>query len=387
MRILMVHPHDIHSSVEPWTRRVKSLAEEFAKSGHEVRLVYFPLKKRDPTNSSNNLYEEFVFNRNCSFTNFIKNTVKLIKLAEWSDVMHFQKCHHYASIPTVIAAYIKKKPLHYDWDDWEEMIWYESCGRGLHSLFIGFSFRILERFLPVFADSVSVASHHLRTLALKYGVNEDRICLAPVGVDSKEFNPSVASGNIKDNYNIKGNLVLYVGQLHGAQYIELLIKAAKSVLEQRKDTTFMIVGEGVMERDLRILTRDLGIDDKVIFTGSVSHGQIPAYINAADVCVAPFRDTLVTRCKSPLKIVEYCSCAKAIVASNVGEVRRMLGGVAVLVEPGNFQALSEGILRLLNEKQLRANLGKFARLRVEKHYNWANTAGAIFSLYQRICIK
>ena len=53
------------------------------------------------------------------------------------------------------------------------------------------------------------------------------------------------------------------------------------------------------------------------------------YHIAADICVVPFRDTKVTCCKSPLKIVKYMAMGKAIVASNVGEVRRMLGGVAV----------------------------------------------------------
>jgi glycosyltransferase involved in cell wall biosynthesis len=65
----------------------------------------------------------------------------------------------------------------------------------------------------------------------------------------------------------------------------------------------MIVGEGFMERSLRNLTYELGIQDKVIFTGAVPHDKIPQYISAADICVAPFRDTKVSRCKSPLKIV------------------------------------------------------------------------------------
>jgi glycosyltransferase involved in cell wall biosynthesis len=95
----------------------------------------------------------------------------------------------------------------------------------------------------------------------------------------------------------------------------------------------MIVGEGFLEKSLRELVKDLGIEDKVIFTGSVPHHKIPEYISSADICVAPFRDTKVTRCKSPLKIVEYMAMGKAIVAGNVGEVRRLLGGIGILVEP------------------------------------------------------
>ena len=47
MKILMIHPHDIYSVSEPWTIRITSIAHEFVKKGHEVKLVYFPLGKHE----------------------------------------------------------------------------------------------------------------------------------------------------------------------------------------------------------------------------------------------------------------------------------------------------------------------------------------------------
>jgi len=179
-------------------------------------------------------------------------------------------------------------------------------------------------------------------------------------------------------------MVLYIGQLHGAQYIDLFIKAAKEVLSKNTEVVFMIVGEGFMERNLRDLALRLGISDKVIFTGAVAHNEIPRYIAAADVCVAAFKDTKVTRCKSPLKIAEYMACGKAVVASNVGEVRRMLGGVGILVDPDDANSLAEGILRIIGDKDLGDRLGKFARIRVEEKYNWVKTTANLFVAYQKI---
>lgn len=382
MRILMVHPHDIYSPVEPWTRRIKSLAIELVKNGHEVKLVYFPLS------NNGNLklhfldgYEVIPLSRYPSSIVFLKNILKFINLGKWADIIHFQKCHHYAAIPAIITAYLNSKPLHYDWDDWEEMIWYESCGRNLHSKFIGFSFRILERFLPTLSDTVSVSSEYLKNLALNFGVKRENIFSIPVGADLKQFNPGIDGNQIKKTYNITGPLVLYIGQLHGAQYIDLFIKAANTALHKKPEVFFMIVGEGFMGGQLRRLVEELGIEDKIIFTGSLSHHEIPKYIATADVCVAPFRDTKVARCKSPLKIVEYMAMGKAIVASNVGEVRSMLGGVGILVEPDSHQSLAEGILRLLRDKSLRNNLGRFARQRAERTYNWSNSASSLLKAY------
>ena len=382
MRILMVHPHDINSLVEPWTRRIKNLSEEFVKQGHEVKIAYFPISNQNSISYNLGGYEEISLDRTPSPIVFIKNILRLLKLTDWADVVHFQKCHHYAAIPAVLAAYLKRKPLHYDWDDWEEMIWYESCGKRLHSRFIGFSFKVLERFLPVLADTVSVASSTLRGLAMRFGVKEKNIYNAPVGADLETFNPSIDGAKVRKQYNIHTPLVLYIGQLHGAQYIDLFIKAANAVLHKNPGVTFMIVGEGFMEKYLRELTDELGIKDSVIFTGPVPHYIIPEYIAAADICVAPFKKTKVTRCKSPLKIVEYMAMAKPIVASNVGEVRKMLGGVGILVEPGNFHSLAEGILRLLRDKSLRDNLGRFARKRAENSYNWQKTASSLLSAFK-----
>ena len=279
MRILMIHPHDIHSSVEPWTRRIKSLASELVKDNHEVKLIYFPLSHSE--NSAPHRwdgYEVIPLNRYPSPLFFIKNTLELIKLGRWADIIHFQKCQHYASLPAVIAAYFNQKRLHYDWDDWEEMIWYESCGESLHSKFIGISFRALERLLPILSDTVSVASEYLRNLALAYGVNKNNIVLAPVGADLEKFNPHIDGKEIRRAYDIRGPLILYIGQLHGAQYIDLFISAANIVLHRRPEAIFMIVGEGFMEGSLKKACYRLGIENKIIFTGSVPHHKVPEYI-------------------------------------------------------------------------------------------------------------
>lgn len=387
MNILLVHPHDLFDKSEPWTVRILSFAREFSKNGHAVKLCYFPvLLGNNHSSLSIDGIDCIPFDRTPSPSFFLRNTRSITSLGRWADIIHFQKCHYYAALPAVIASYINKKPLHYDWDDWEEKIWYESCGKSLHSKFIGFSFKLLERLLPVLSDSVSCASDHLKELTKKFGVKEEFIFDAPVGADLDKFNLSASGNKIKEKYHILENehIVLYIGQLHGAQYVELLIKAVNIVLQKCLDVKFMIVGEGFLEQQLRKLVYDLGLEDKIIFTGAVSHDEIPFYISSASVCVAPFSDTEVTRCKSPLKIVEYMASSKAIVASNVGEVRKMLGGVGMLTAPGDYHALAKGIITLLGDSNLRKNLGLAARKRAEHKYNWSYTAANLLRAYNKI---
>ncbi len=387
MNILMVHPHDLFDRSEPWTIRIVSIARELVQAGHSVKLCYFPLLlDEEHCPKTLDLIELIPLERRPSLTAFSRNVRKLIELAGWADVVHFQKCHHYAAIPAVIAAYLKGKPLHYDWDDWEEKIWYESCGRGLHSRFIGVSFKILERVLPLLSDSVSCASEGLKQLTLRLGVKEEFVFDAPVGADLAKFTPQLCGDAIREKNGIlKGEqLVLYIGQLHGAQYVDLFIKAANIILHRCSHVKFMIVGEGFMEWKLRQMVNELGLEKKVIFTGSIAHDEIPFYTAAATVCVAPFKDTAVTRCKSPLKIVEYMASGKAIVASNVGEVSKMLGGVGILTPPGDFHAMAEAIILALGAPELRRHLQEASRRRAELKYNWAQTAASLLTAYVKI---
>ncbi|MFA6358256.1 MAG: glycosyltransferase family 4 protein [Candidatus Omnitrophota bacterium] len=387
MNILLVHPHDLFDKSEPWTIRILSIAREFVKKGHSVKLCYFPvLLSNKPSFVVIDSIECIALDRTPAPLTFIRNVRSVISLGKWADIIHFQKCHYYAALPAVIAAYFNRKPLHYDWDDWEEKIWYESCGRDLHSRFIGFSFKFLERILPLLADSVSCASNRLKELAVSFGVKDELIFDAPVGADLKKFCPGLDGQKIREKYKIlkEEYLVLYIGQLHGAQYVDLLLRAAEIVVGKQSNVKFMIVGEGFLENKLRRMALELGLTGKVIFTGAVSHQEIPFYISAASVCVAPFKDTEVTRCKSPLKIVEYMACAKAIVANNVGEVRKMLGGVAILRAPGDYPGLAEGIIYLLSNNKLRLDLGLFARIRVERKFNWSYTAENLLQAYHKI---
>ncbi|MDD5155465.1 MAG: glycosyltransferase family 4 protein [Candidatus Omnitrophica bacterium] len=382
MNILMVHPHDLYSSLEPWTVRVKKLAVEFANRGHLVKLAYFPLDPKEANREfPDNGIQVIALDRRLGLVRMIRNILRMNTAAGWADIIHFQKCYYYAALPAMIASLLKNKPVHYDWDDWETEIFYYSNPK---ERIVGEFLNIYEKLIPRVVDTVSVSSDHLRRLALSLGVSRERIVPAPVGADLERFNPQVIEehkGKIKKKYGINSYLVLYLGQLHGAQYAEIFVHTANLILRSRKDVTFMVIGEGYRLGELRELTRALGIAEHFIFTGHVSHNEIPRYLADADVCVACFEENDITKCKSPLKIVEYLACGKAIVASNVGEVRNMVGGVGVLARPGDTGSLAEGIMVLLGDAKLRESLGKAAAVRSQKKYRWAVTAENILNAY------
>lgn len=379
MKILMVHPHDIFSKEEPWTVRVRSIALEFVKKGHQVKLVYFSL---DANNASKSLMwngiKVYSLSRKLGLGNFFKNIIFLTKLAGWADVVHFQKCFYYAAVPSLIAGFFRRKHIHYDWDDWEIKIYFYSRGQ---NYLMGMFLWLLERMMPVLADTVSVSSERLKRECLRRGVPEDRIFEGHVGADLERFNPKNNGNRIKEKYGIKGVLVVYVGQLHGGQYVDLFINAASVLSKRIPDARFMIVGGGYRLDELKKYSLSIGLDGRLIFSGYVSHDDVPFYMAAADICVACFEKNDITECKSPLKIVEYLASGKPIVASNVGEIGKMIGEAGVLVEPGDSTSLADGIAKLLRDQELLLVLSKKARYRAETKYNWSDTAESLLKAY------
>ena len=379
----MIHPHDIYSSLEPWTVRITAIAEEFVKKGHEVKLVYFPLSDNERGKLRCEEFKEFETIPFGRFKwSFIKNIVKMYNLAKDADIIHFQKCFAIASLPALFAAYFRNKPIHYDWDDWELKIYQFSPP----SWSVGVYINIMEKFIPILVDTLSVSSENIKKLALKIGARKDRIVEAHVCANLEKFNPKNNGNDIKKKHNIKSSLVMYLGQLSGGQYVELLLRAIKVVCAKKQETKFIIIGGGEDLPRLKNLAKEIMVDKKVIFTGAIKYKLVPKYLAAADVVVACFEDNKLTRSKSPLKIVEYMAAGKAIVASDVGEVPRMLAGSGILTEPGNVYSLAKGILKFLEDENLRKDCEKKARKRAEEEFRWEITADNLLRAYE-IAIK
>lgn len=232
---------------------------------------------------------------------------------------------------------------------------------------LGFSDRIiavtpgiksnLEKIYNIPAEKIVVVSNGANTSLFK--PQEQEICRKELGLD------------LEDPY------VCFVGNLAPWQGIEYLVKAAPFILSRFPECRFLIVGDGVMKESLIKLCRELGVEDRFNFTGVVAYDRVPLYINASDTCTAPF--ILARNAKiglSPLKLYEYMACGKPVVASDISGVSDVLknsgGGIPVL--PENPNALSEGVLKLLENPGLRKKMGSKGLSYVTENYSWYSVA-------------
>lgn len=383
MRILLVQRFDIQNV--SCARRIAAFARELDRCGHGVVLVNFPHpeRRRDLPQLEVNLPDSVeVLDLERKGTAFFSNLRILDTRAEDVDIIHLWKSYPDAALPALHAARRTNTPVHYDWDDWEAGIARELTGSALASHLVGF----LERRVPRMVETVSVASAELRRQAIKYGVPEDRIWDAPVGADLDRFRPTAAADTDRLTSKLwsgadleNSPILVYVGQLEVATFAEQCLTVVSSI---RRPVRLLVIGGGRQLKDLRTLAWSLGINNRVAFTDYVPEDKVPAYLSRADVALAPFEDTMVTRCKSPLKIVEYMASGLPVVASDVGDVPGMLSGCGLTVPPGDTAALAAAVERLLDDQKGRNELGRMARKKAEELFSWSRIVDNLIQAYE-----
>jgi radical SAM superfamily enzyme YgiQ (UPF0313 family) len=206
-----------------------------------------------------------------------------------------------------------------------------------------------------------------------YKIPEEKIVVIGNGANIDKFSP-INKENVKKELKLDQDIsyVCFVGHLVPWQGIEYLIQAAPPILASCPNTNFLIVGDGIMKDKWIRQAKELGVNNKFIFTGNVPYEKVPLYINASDVCVAPFiKKRNMKIGLSPLKIFEYLACEKPIVSSNIPNLEFIeQQNVGILVRPEDPEELAQSIIKLMKDKKLREEMGKNGRVYVAKNHNW-----------------
>ena len=250
--------------------------------------------------------------------------------------------------------------------------------------------RRLYRLLLPRVDGFVVLTNELKQRHVEGGVPEAKILVAPDGVDLEMFGNSMSKEDARKELGLSwGNKIIgYAGQLHtmGAEKgIDDLIRALKIIRGQREDVILCLVGgpEEMFTKYLEMAKKEGLTEQDIIFVGHVPPPEVPLYLNAFDVCAMPFPWTLhYAYYMSPLKLFEYMASKRPIIATDLPSVREVLNKEnAVLVEPDNPEALAQGIVKALEDKEHAERIVDNAYRDVQQ-YTWLSRASRILSFIE-----
>jgi glycosyltransferase involved in cell wall biosynthesis len=216
------------------------------------------------------------------------------------------------------------------------------------------------------------------------GVPAQRITVTPNGADTEKFRPrktSEARARIGLGQSLVVGFVGHIREWHGLDAaIDLLSRPALTKVR------LLIVGDGPVRPSLEKRARQLGVTERVHFTGTMPRESLPELTSCIDIALQPN----VTLYASPLKLFEYMAAARAIVAPASPNIREILedGVDGVLFAPGSAEAMAGAIERLAADAALRERIGMAAAQKIAgRNLTWRGNAERAVSIVRRLRVS
>jgi glycosyltransferase involved in cell wall biosynthesis len=234
------------------------------------------------------------------------------------------------------------------------------------------------------ADRLVLVSEELVPTVLELGGDRDRVVVNPNGVDLRRFPPEETGRGARAELGIPPDAPVlgFLGTFarwHGVLFLagEIPLLAAR-----HPELHVVLIGDGDHRPEVEARLAESAAASRVHFTGLVSRDRVPALLAACDVLLSPhlpFSDG-TPFFGSPTKLFEYLAAGRPVVASNLGQIGRVVadGETGILYPPGDGAAFREAVSRLVADPDLRRRLGRRARETAETSYTWeANVRRAL----------
>jgi len=208
--------------------------------------------------------------------------------------------------------------------------------------------------------------HRKRILSTYPSLREDKLTIIYNGVDTARYDSTAQEDNITDLPDLSGfsTIIGTVARLSPEKDLDVLMKAAKLVLEKKENALFVIVGDGPERGRYEQTARTLGVEDNVRFLGM--RRDIPRILKMFDIAVLSSKDEVF-----PMFLLEAMASALPVVSTRVGSMEEVIedGTTGFLVESGDYKGLADHILALSADGELAARMGRNGRERVEKFFS------------------
>lgn len=243
-------------------------------------------------------------------------------------------------------------------------------------------YRGLEQLAAHWCDRLIMISQPLVEWALRAHI-APRAQMVKIysGIDLKAFRQPIDRARLRAALGFQDHefVVGEVAKLWRGKGHEVLFRAAANLTDRLPSLRLLIVGEGGLRPFLTRLSEDLGIRERVVFTGF--RQDIPALTQVVDVAVLPTQFEGMGRA-----VLEAQAAGKPVIASRVGGVPDLIvdGQTGLLVDPGNVDQLADAIWQLSQHPEQRRQLGEAAQRAVDERFDAATMARQIVQVYKEV---
>jgi len=219
-----------------------------------------------------------------------------------------------------------------------------------------------------------------KNLIDRCGFPPDKTVSIPTGVTDDFFNVKRnPDARVRYGLNKDSIVITNVGILRKVKGHEITLRAVKVVAGQFPAVKFLIVGDGPYRKKLEDMVDNLGIRQYVIFTGFVEN--IPEVYSFTDVAILSSWSEGIPQC-----LLQAMASGVPVVATEVGGVPEIVKNekTGLLVAPGDYKGLAEGIIRIVKDNDFAAGLVENAKELVQREYSLGRMLDKIEDIYKKL---
>jgi len=247
-------------------------------------------------------------------------------------------------------------------------------------------YRVIRKFLKQAldrAEKIIVINDAVMGEYMDFQVPEERVVKITPGVDPRRFYPGDKPARLIKEFGLEGKKVLLtVARLDERKGHDKVIEALPAILKVMPEIRYLIAGTGEEEPRLRSMVRELGLEEQVLFAGSLADDALPLYYNLCDIFILPNRETeRYALWKGEIEgfgivFLEAAACGKPVIAGRSGAVDEVVidGDTGLLVDPRSAPDIAGAVLRLCRAGGERTRMGARARARAEEKFLWQDRA-------------
>lgn len=339
----------------------------------------------------------------CLFSNlcFYFQTKNLFKK---HSIDAIYQCYSWMNFTGLLLSRLKKVPLILEFNGSE--VWMTSVVNPKKTLVHKVA-EYIENLNLKHADFIVVISEALKEVLVAQGINAEKILVNPNGADTELFNPAYLDkkiSNIRQDLHIPQESFLfgYISTFSFWHGIELLTKLIPDIVNQHKNVHFLFIGDGMLKKSMEIELISHGLKNYVTFTGMVDLHTARNYLAMCDAFLCPTQPHKdgSRSFYSPIKLFEYMSLAKPILASDLEQQKELLQPAisfddivqktsikqhcGILLHPEKITQWLHAISYLINSNNNeRQTLGNNARQRILSEYTWDHHINKIKQFVER----
>ena len=250
----------------------------------------------------------------------------------------------------------------------------------------GFFYQILtwlERLTFMTADTSIATNATFKKIAIERGgMQPDNVFIVRSIPDLRKFK------RVEPNIALKGgrqHLIGYVGIMGAQDGVDLLIEAMADIVHRQKrdDIHCAIVGSGTELGALEAMTKNLGLEDYITFTGFLSGDDLLSAFSTFDIGAIPDPKNTYNDKISMNKVFEYMSLSIPFVQFDLGEGMRIAGDAALVAKDNNPADFAAQLIRLTDDEALRRKLGRIGEMRAAEQLNWEDERARLLGAYAK----